>query len=182
MPHGLTPKHAVGSWTRLGGGRPPSEEHQPQWRWMKDGFQASYTAPKDYLRLTPATPPGPRPPPWRILPAGSPRYTVHRGSVLDNVHGSALMLHDARACKETAVKFTVIDFAADTFFSGRPHAINQTVLRDLAGYEELELPYELKKYDRGPKCRSPPELEHLTPLGKVPVLTDGDIALSEAEL
>ncbi|KIJ63743.1 hypothetical protein HYDPIDRAFT_91820 [Hydnomerulius pinastri MD-312] len=46
--------------------------------------------------------------------------------------------------------------------------------------EELEVPYELKKYDRGPKFRSPPELERLTPLGKAPVLTDGDITLSES--
>ncbi len=42
--------------------------------------------------------------------------------------------------------------------------------------EELGMPYEMKRYQRDARTRlAPPELEAVHPLGKSPVITDGDI-------
>jgi glutathione S-transferase len=47
--------------------------------------------------------------------------------------------------------------------------------------EELGLPYELKVYKRHPKTRlAPPELKQVHPLGKSPVITDGDLVVAES--
>lgn len=47
--------------------------------------------------------------------------------------------------------------------------------------EELEIPYELKVYDRDPVTRlAPPEYQALHPLGTAPIITDGDLALAES--
>lgn len=47
--------------------------------------------------------------------------------------------------------------------------------------EELELPYEIKKYERNPKTLfAPAELKRVHPLGKSPVLTDGDHTIAES--
>ena len=47
--------------------------------------------------------------------------------------------------------------------------------------EELQLPYELKVYARDKATRlAPPELKKIHPLGKSPVLTDGDEVLAES--
>ncbi len=47
--------------------------------------------------------------------------------------------------------------------------------------EELGLPYELKRYPRDPKSRlAPAELKKVHPLGKSPVITDGDLVLAES--
>ena len=47
--------------------------------------------------------------------------------------------------------------------------------------EELGLPYELKLYKRNPKTRlGPPELKKIHPLGKSPVITDGDWVIAES--
>jgi glutathione S-transferase len=48
--------------------------------------------------------------------------------------------------------------------------------------EELELPYELRRYDRIPPGRGvgPPEYKALHPLGTAPIITDGDLALPES--
>lgn len=46
--------------------------------------------------------------------------------------------------------------------------------------EELALPYEIKHYQRDPKTfLAPAELRKVHPLGKSPVLTDGDITVAE---
>ncbi len=46
--------------------------------------------------------------------------------------------------------------------------------------EELALPYELEFYRRDPKTMlAPPELKRVHPLGKSPVVTDGDATLAE---
>ena len=46
--------------------------------------------------------------------------------------------------------------------------------------EELGLPYEVKRYERDAKTRlAPPELKAIHPLGKSPVLDDGDIHVAE---
>jgi glutathione S-transferase len=47
--------------------------------------------------------------------------------------------------------------------------------------EELGLPYELKVYPRDPRTRlAPPELKKVHPLGKSPVITDGDEVIAES--
>lgn len=58
------------------------------------------------------------------------------------------------------------------------HSRSQRVLWLL---EELALPYEVKRYARDPKTMlAPPALAQVHPLGKSPVLTDGDIAVAES--
>ena len=47
--------------------------------------------------------------------------------------------------------------------------------------EELGLPYEMKRYQRDATTRlAPPELTEVHPLGKSPVITDGDIKVAES--
>ncbi|MDD0838063.1 glutathione S-transferase [Curvibacter sp. HBC61] len=47
--------------------------------------------------------------------------------------------------------------------------------------EELGLPYDIKVYQRDKKTRlAPPELKAIHPLGKSPVITDGDITVAES--
>ena len=47
--------------------------------------------------------------------------------------------------------------------------------------EELHLPYEIVRYQRNKATRlAPPELKAIHPLGKSPVITDGDITVAES--
>jgi glutathione S-transferase len=47
--------------------------------------------------------------------------------------------------------------------------------------EELDLPYEIKRYQRDPQTLlAPPELHAVHPLGKAPVVTDGELTLAES--
>ena len=47
--------------------------------------------------------------------------------------------------------------------------------------EELGLPYTLKLYQRDPRTKlAPPELKAIHPLGKSPVITDGDETIAES--
>jgi glutathione S-transferase len=46
--------------------------------------------------------------------------------------------------------------------------------------EELEVPYELVRYERLPSMMAPPELRAIHPLGKSPVIRDGDLVLAES--
>ena len=47
--------------------------------------------------------------------------------------------------------------------------------------EELGLPYKIKLYKRDPKTRlAPPELKQVHPLGKSPVISDGELVLAES--
>jgi glutathione S-transferase len=47
--------------------------------------------------------------------------------------------------------------------------------------EELEIPYELKRYSRDTQTMlAPPDYKALHPIGAAPVITDGDIALAES--
>jgi glutathione S-transferase len=58
------------------------------------------------------------------------------------------------------------------------HSRSQRVLWML---EELEVPYEIKKYERDPKTQlAPASLEAIHPLGKSPVVTDGDATIAES--
>ena len=47
--------------------------------------------------------------------------------------------------------------------------------------EELGTPYEMKKYQRDATTRlAPPELMAVHPLGKSPVITDGNVKIAES--
>ncbi|NJD34053.1 MAG: glutathione S-transferase [Betaproteobacteria bacterium] len=47
--------------------------------------------------------------------------------------------------------------------------------------EELGVPYEIKRYQRNPVTRlAPPELRAVHPLGKSPVITDGNLTIAES--
>lgn len=60
------------------------------------------------------------------------------------------------------------------------HLENSRSQRILWMLEELELPYEVKRYERNPKTMlAPPELKRVHPLGKSPVIQDGDTIVAE---
>ncbi|KAH8996683.1 thioredoxin-like protein [Lactarius akahatsu] len=60
------------------------------------------------------------------------------------------------------------------------HLNNSRSQRILWLLEELEVPYDITFYQRGSDQRAPKELRNIHPLGKSPVITDGDIALAES--
>ena len=61
------------------------------------------------------------------------------------------------------------------------HLNNSRSQRVLWLLEELEVPYEVKRYERDPKTLlAPPELLVVHPLGKSPVITDGDLTVAES--
>jgi glutathione S-transferase len=61
------------------------------------------------------------------------------------------------------------------------HLQNSRSQRILWLLEELEVDYEIKKYQRDPVTNlAPPEMLQLHPLGKAPVVTDGDITVAES--
>ena len=61
------------------------------------------------------------------------------------------------------------------------HLNNSRSQRILWLLEELGLEYEIKRYERDKKTmRAPPELRTVHPLGKSPVITDGDITVAES--
>ncbi len=61
------------------------------------------------------------------------------------------------------------------------HLNNSRSQRILWLLEELGIEYDIKRYQRDPKTMlAPPELRQVHPLGKSPVLTDGDLSLGES--
>ena len=61
------------------------------------------------------------------------------------------------------------------------HLNNSRSQRVLWLLEELGLPYEIKKYQRDAKTMlAPPELKRVHPLGKSPVISDGDTVIAES--
>ena len=61
------------------------------------------------------------------------------------------------------------------------HLNNSRSQRILWLLEELGLEYEIKRYERDKKTmRAPPELRAVHPLGKSPVVTDGDVTVAES--
>ena len=61
------------------------------------------------------------------------------------------------------------------------HLNNSRSQRVLWLLEELGLAYDIKRYQRDKKTMlAPPELRKVHPLGKSPVLTDGDLTLAES--
>ena len=60
------------------------------------------------------------------------------------------------------------------------HLNNSRSQRVLWLLEELGVPYEVKRYERDAKTMlAPPELKAVHPLGKSPVITDGDTVVAE---
>ena len=61
------------------------------------------------------------------------------------------------------------------------HLNNSRSQRVLWLLEELDLAYDIKRYQRDPKTMlAPPALREVHPLGKSPVLADGDVTLAES--
>jgi glutathione S-transferase len=61
------------------------------------------------------------------------------------------------------------------------HLNNSRSQRILWFLEELGVPYEVKRYQRDAGTMlAPPELRAVHPLGKSPILTDGDLVLAES--
>lgn len=61
------------------------------------------------------------------------------------------------------------------------HLNNSRSQRVLWLLEELGVPYEIRRYQRDAKTMlAPPELRQVHPLGKSPVVTDGDATLAES--
>lgn len=61
------------------------------------------------------------------------------------------------------------------------HLNNSRSQRILWLLEELAVPYEIKRYQRDPRTLlAPPELRAVHPLGKSPVVTDGELTLAES--
>jgi glutathione S-transferase len=60
------------------------------------------------------------------------------------------------------------------------HLNNSRSQRILWALEELSLDYEIKRYQREPSMQAPASLRAVHPLGKSPVITDGDKTLAES--
>lgn len=61
------------------------------------------------------------------------------------------------------------------------HLNNSRSQRILWLLEELALEYEIRKYQRDPETMlAPPELRAIHPLGRSPVITDGDVTVAES--
>jgi glutathione S-transferase len=61
------------------------------------------------------------------------------------------------------------------------HLNNSRSQRVLWLLEELDIEYEIKYYERDAQTMlAPTELRQVHPLGKSPVITDGDITLAES--
>jgi glutathione S-transferase len=61
------------------------------------------------------------------------------------------------------------------------HLNNSRSQRVLWLLEELDVPYEIKRYERDPKTMlAPPELRAIHPLGKSPVITDDGLTIAES--
>jgi len=61
------------------------------------------------------------------------------------------------------------------------HLNNSRSQRVLWLLEELELPYEIRRYERDAKTMlAPPSLREVHPLGKSPVVSDGGLTLAES--
>lgn len=61
------------------------------------------------------------------------------------------------------------------------HLNNSRSQRVLWLLEELGVPYEVKRYERDPETMlAPPSLKAVHPLGKSPVITDGDTTVAES--
>ncbi|MFC5524470.1 glutathione S-transferase family protein [Rhodanobacter ginsengisoli] len=61
------------------------------------------------------------------------------------------------------------------------HLNNSRSQRVLWLLEELGVPYEIRRYQRDPRTMlAPPELRAIHPLGKSPVITDGELTVAES--
>src|SRR6266404_2616449 len=91
-----------------------------------------------------------------------------------------------RAVSAALYQRRLIDLCVQQEHRGTPmltlHHLNDSrSQRILWLLEELGTPYEMKRYQRDTKTRlAPPELTAVHPLGKSPVITDGDVRIAES--
>jgi hypothetical protein len=64
--------------------------------------------------------------------------------------------------------------------SPRSHGHRRPSEECLVSQEELEVPYTIKQHTRNADHSAPKELLEIHPLGKAPVITDGDITVAES--
>ena len=89
------------------------------------------------------------------------------------------------AASRSAMRDAIVDNrtlpAARTAMITVHHLNNSRSQRVLWLLEELGMPYEIRKYERDPKTMlAPPELAQVHPLGKSPVITDGEVTVAES--
>ena len=60
------------------------------------------------------------------------------------------------------------------------HLANSRSERIIWLMEELGLPYAINRFDRGPDSFAPEDLKHIHPLGRAPIIRDGDTVLAES--
>jgi len=60
------------------------------------------------------------------------------------------------------------------------HLEQSRSFRILWALEELGQPYQIEFYRRLPSFAAPPELKRVHPLGKAPILTDGEQSIAES--
>lgn len=60
------------------------------------------------------------------------------------------------------------------------HLEQSRSIRIIWALEELGIDYDIQYYPRQPDFTAPPELKRIHPLGKSPILTDGDLTLAES--
>src|SRR5258706_9564980 len=91
-----------------------------------------------------------------------------------------------RACVADASRSSLLHLGVQPAARGNPmltlHHLNDSrSQRVLWLLEELGVPYEMKRYQRSAQTRlAPPELEAVHPLGKSPVITDGEVRIAES--
>jgi hypothetical protein len=64
--------------------------------------------------------------------------------------------------------------------SPRSHGHRRPSEECLVSQEELEVPYTIKQHTRNADHSAPKELLDIHPLGKAPVITDGDVTVAES--
>lgn len=89
-----------------------------------------------------------------------------------------LTLHHLNNSRSQRVLWLLVRHYAHIAFSGR--CLNSYVSVTVCAQEELEVPYNIIKYQREEDLTAPKELVAIHPLGKAPVVTDGDITIAES--
>src|SRR3954468_18901832 len=83
--------------------------------------------------------------------------------------------------KASVKRVALTNISGDTPMLTLHHLNDSRSQRILWLLEELGTPYQLKQYQRDAKTRlAPPELEAVHPLGKSPVIVDGDATIAES--
>jgi hypothetical protein len=100
-------------------------------------------------------------------------YAIHNSYLKPLINQRHTAFHLFKMSQSTATKIPPTPIIVH-------HLNNSRSQRILWLLEELELNYEIKKYQRGSDMLAPPELKEVHPLGKSPVITDGPHTLAES--